>query len=119
VVRVSRAARNEDPLAVRSEGQSAPRLLHRERGDLLLGCEIDNVEGVAGITGVGEGEQLAVRTDLPAQDHVARRQLPARRGRLPSTHEHRVRAVLTRHGDLDTPPPVLYAKPVDRIPRTP
>src|SRR5262249_56184028 len=38
--RVSGAARDVDALSVSREGETAPGLLHRERGDLLFGREI-------------------------------------------------------------------------------
>ena len=117
--RVARAARDVNPLAVGSESEAAPGLLHRERGDLLLGGEIDDVQSVAGVAGVREGEEFAIRADLPAEDHVAGRQLPAGGGRFPAAHQHGVGAVLPGYRHLTARDGVFDTEVVDGAPDAP
>ena len=93
---VARAVRHVDAVAFWREREAAPRLLHLERGDFLLGRQINDVERVVRIAGIGEGEELAVGAYLAAEDHVSRRELPARRRRLPAAHQQCVRSVRAR-----------------------
>src|SRR5262245_30959849 len=98
--RITRTARNKDAFAIRSEGQSAPRLHQRKCGDLFLRGEIDDVQGVMRVSGVGEGEELAIGAHLPAEDHVAGLELTAGRSGSPAADQHGVVAVPARHGDV-------------------
>lgn len=61
-------------------------------------CRLPDMQRMLRVTGIGTSKQPAVGTDLAAEDHVTRRQLPSGRGGLPAVDQHRVGAVLARDG---------------------
>ena len=98
------------------EGQSAPGLRQWERGDLFLGGEIDDVQCVACVASIGEGEKLAVGAHLPAEDHVAGLQLTSGRRGFPAADQRAVGPGLSRHVDVAARDGVFDAEALGGVP---